>query len=87
MTDEQVMDARRAKSSDAKMDAALKFAEKVIKQKAKISDGDVKALSSAGYSNGDISEIVANVAINMFTNYFNISMDTAVDFPEAPPLK
>ena len=87
MTDEQILDARRAKSSDAKIDAALKFAEKVIKQKAKVSDGDVKALSSAGYSNGNIAEIVANVALHMFSNYFNIAMDTEVDFPEAPPLK
>jgi alkylhydroperoxidase family enzyme len=69
------------------MDVVLKFVEKVIKQRAQISDGDVKALSSAGYSNGDIVEIVAVISLNMFTNYFNISMGTEVDFPKAPPLK
>ena len=87
MTDEQILDARRGKSADPKVAAALKFTDKLVKQRAQVSDAEVKALRAASYSDGDIAEIVANVAVNMFTNYFNISMDTAVDFPPAPPLK
>ena len=40
----------------------------------------------AGYGDGEISEIVANVAKNIFTNYFNHVAQTEVDFPEVPPL-
>ena len=36
--------------------------------------------------NGDIAEIVANTALNIFTNYFNHVAGTVVDFPAAPKL-
>jgi hypothetical protein len=41
-------------------------------------------VKAAGFSDGDIAEIVANVAINIFTNYFNHVARTDVDFPRVP---
>ena len=38
----------------------------------------------AGYTDGDIAELVANVAANIFTNYFNHVARTEVDFPRVP---
>ena len=35
----------------------------------------------AGFTDGEITEIVANVAVNIFTNYFNHVARTDVDFP------
>jgi len=35
-------------------------------------------------SNGEINEIVGNVALNIFTNYFNHVAETEIDFPAAP---
>jgi alkylhydroperoxidase family enzyme len=35
----------------------------------------------AGLTEAEIGEIVAHVAINVFTNYFNIAFDTEIDFP------
>ena len=32
---------------------------------------------------GEIAEIVANVALTAFTNYFNTVADTEIDFPVA----
>ena len=37
-----------------------------------------------GYS--QIAEIVANVALNLFSNYFNHVAGTVVDFPEVRPV-
>jgi hypothetical protein len=34
----------------------------------------------------EIAEIVANVALNIYTNYFNIVAGTEVDFPWVGPL-
>lgn len=34
-----------------------------------------------GFSDGEIVEILAHVALNLFTNYINIALDTPVDFP------
>ncbi len=39
------------------------------------------ALRAAGFSEGEIVEIVATVGITTFTNYFNHIAQTEVDFP------
>jgi alkylhydroperoxidase family enzyme len=36
---------------------------------------------AAGYDDAEILEIIATVAINIFTNYFNHVALTEVDFP------
>jgi hypothetical protein len=38
-------------------------------------------VKQAGLSETEIGEIVAHVAINVFTNYFNIAFETEIDFP------
>ena len=46
----------------------------------KASNSDVGALRAAGFSDGDIAEIIAHIALNIFTNYYNIA-EVDVDFP------
>jgi len=46
-----------------------------------VNDEDVQAAKDAGYSDGEISEIVAHVALNTFTNYLNNTANTEIDFP------
>jgi hypothetical protein len=38
----------------------------------------------AGWSDAEVAEIVAHVALNVFTNYFNITAGTEIDFPKIP---
>jgi hypothetical protein len=40
----------------------------------------------AGYGDAEIAEVVAHVALNIFTNYFNNVAGTAIDFPMAPAI-
>ena len=40
-----------------------------------------QAVIESGYSSAEIVEIVANVALNIFTNYFNHVAETEIDFP------
>ncbi len=40
----------------------------------------------AGFGDDAIAEIVAGVALNIFTNYFNLVAETDIDFPQAAPL-
>lgn len=44
-------------------------------------DADVQTVKAAGFTDGEIGEIVANVALNVFTNYFNETAQTDIDFP------
>jgi alkylhydroperoxidase family enzyme len=47
----------------------------------------MEQLRQAGYTDGEIGEIVAKVALNIFTNYHNHVAGTEVDFPAAPGLE
>lgn len=69
------------KSSDAKTQSALTFARKVIDTHGQISDSDLSAIKSAGFTDGEIIEIVAVVSENIFTNYINNIAHTDIDFP------
>ena len=39
------------------------------------------ALRQAGFDDGAIVEILAHVALNLFTNYVNVALDVPLDFP------
>jgi alkylhydroperoxidase family enzyme len=41
----------------------------------------VRAVKDAGYSDAEVMEIVAHVALNTLTNYVNEVAQTEIDFP------
>ncbi|WP_033345868.1 carboxymuconolactone decarboxylase family protein [Catenuloplanes japonicus] len=72
---------RSARASEPRTEAALTFAKAVIDTRGFVSDDDLAAVRAAGYTDGEIGEIVAAVALNTFTNYFNSVGQTELDFP------
>ena len=78
--------ARLGESSDPKADAALKFARTVLDRRGDVGEEDVARLKGAGYGDGEVAEILALVALNVLTNYFNVAVETPIDFPAVPPL-
>jgi uncharacterized peroxidase-related enzyme len=81
MSEADVSAARSGTSSDPRSDAAVKFALAVAKGRGSVTDDDVAAARDAGYDEGEILEIIANVALNVFTNYVNKIAQTEIDFP------
>ena len=73
--------SRRSRSDISKIDAALHFAHELVIRRGELGAADIETVRNAGYSDGEITEIVANVALNIFTNYFNKATGTVVDFP------
>jgi len=53
----------------------------VAKERGHVSDGDIKAVRDAGFTDAQVVEIVALVAENSFTNYLNEVAKTEIDFP------
>ena len=86
-TEEAVLDFRRGKSSDPKEQSMINFIHKVLANKGNVAPAVIEDLRSHGFSESDIVEIIANVAINNFTNYFNNAAATVIDFPLAPKLE
>ena len=81
LTGEEIQSARQAAAPDAKADQMLRFTQSMVLQRGEISDEDLGALRKAGFSDAGVIEIVANIALNVFTNYLNILSKTEVDFP------
>lgn len=72
---------RAGHSGDAKADAAVVFARKVLDSRGRVSDADLAAVRLAGFSEPQVIEIVTNVALNVLTNYVNNVAETDIDFP------
>ncbi len=72
---------RSGHSTDAKADAAVQFALKIAEQRGRVSEGDIAAARLAGFSDGELVEIVGHVAYNILTNYLNEAFGTQIDFP------
>lgn len=86
MTPEEIEAGRRAKSPDPKTDAVLKFAKKLSANRGNVTDPDLAEVRKAGFSDEEVLEIIAVVSLNLFTNYINHVAETALDFPQVPPL-
>jgi uncharacterized peroxidase-related enzyme len=85
LSEEEIRFARRATAPDPKTDAMLRFAQGITLQRGDLSDADFLTLRRTGISESLIGEIVANVALNIFANYFNTVTRTDVDFPLLKP--
>ncbi len=86
LSEAETIEARQAAVHDERERAALRFAQAIVNERGWVSDDAVQQVREAGYNDGEIAEIVANVALNLFTNYFNHIAATDVDFPAAPEL-
>ncbi len=81
LDDAEITANRSGASNDPKADAAVRFAATVARERGRVSDADFAAVKVAGYSDAQIIEIVQHVALNVWTNFFNNTFQTAIDFP------
>jgi alkylhydroperoxidase family enzyme len=75
----EIILARKGHASDP--NAAIQFARKIIETRGKVNDADVKAVCDAGYTDANVMEIVALVAMYSLTNFFNNVFDPQQGFP------
>lgn len=79
---EEMASAQAGEAADPKTRAALRFALKLVNERGQVSDADVQHLRAAGFGDEAIVEILAHVALNLFTNYVNVAFAVPVDFPK-----
>ncbi len=85
MTETETCDIRWGQIQEPKYKALISFVAAVLEKKGDVADADVQAVRSAGYADGQITEILLTIAINYFTNIFNLVNNTTVDFPVVLP--
>lgn len=81
LNDQQLASAQMGESSDPRTTAALRFALKLVTARGQVSAAEVQALRDVGFDDGQVVEVIAHVALNLFTNYVNIALDVPLDFP------
>lgn len=79
---EEMSAAQAGQSSDPQTALVLRFALKLVEQRGQVTQADVTELRVAGFDDQHIVEIVAHVALNLFTNYVNVAFAVPVDFPK-----
>ena len=82
LTSEELTAARDAEATDPKARALLALAVAINAARGHIDETDFEAARDAGLTDTEIVEVVAHVALNVFTNYLNTVAQTAIDFPE-----
>ena len=85
LSPDEIILARQGRANDPKRDAAVQFARKVIETRGHVSDADVEAVRGAGFTEANVMEIIALVAMYSLTNFFNNVFDPEKDFPAVTP--
>lgn len=73
--------ARRAKAQDPLTGAALLLTRALIRHRGTLSDTELAATRGSGLSGGQITEIVAHLALNTLTTYVGKTARVSVDWP------
>jgi len=73
--------ARRGQSSDPHTEAILTLSHSIAANAGKVDEVDIKTARAAGVTDQEVGEIVANLALNVMTNYFNVLAHVDNDWP------
>lgn len=82
LSTEQLAASREGRDSNPRSAAALTFARAILERRGAVTNQELERVRSSGFSDTEIVEIIAHVAVNVFTNYFNRAAETDIDFPK-----
>lgn len=68
-------------SGDPKVQALINLAVSIVNNRGNLTDDELTTARAAGVTEAELVEVIAVVAINTFTNYFNHIAATDIDFP------
>lgn len=74
VSDDEIALARVGHSGNRRYDAALQFAVEIAKARGRVSDASFQLVRSAGFTDEEIVEIIAHVALQTFGNYLDLSL-------------
>ena len=84
MSAEDLDGTRGGVSGDPKVQAALSFVTALVRSQGHVGEAALDAVRGQGWTPAEVTEMVAHVALNVFSNYFKQVAEPALDFPPAP---
>lgn len=82
LSEEQISDCRLGTSPDRRIDAVLVFVRRLVHGQGHVPRESLARLVRTGYSDLQITEIVATAVITIWSNYLNLLAGTKIDFPK-----
>ncbi|MER7756293.1 carboxymuconolactone decarboxylase family protein [Kitasatospora sp. NPDC097643] len=82
LSDEELLATRDASDADPHTQALLTLARELIRTRGRIGDETRELLAAAGVTDAEAGEVVAHVALNTLSNYYNHLARPELDFPE-----
>jgi len=86
LSEQDTIDIRRDQVGDPKLAALLALVREQTGNVGTVQDSTWQAALDAGWTDAELTETSAHVALNLFTNYFNHLVQTDLDLPPAPEL-
>ena len=86
-TDEQIIDIRRGKAADAKLNALVKLAGSITKNRGNVESDLADDFFAQGYTNENLVDLVLQISDKTAMNYLHNLTKVPVDFPLAPSLE
>lgn len=85
-TDEQILEFRKGKSENPKLNALVKLAAEITADRGRATDEAVNDFYANGYTNQNLVDLILQISDKTAMNYLHNLTDIAVDFPPAPAL-
>ncbi|MRG43480.1 carboxymuconolactone decarboxylase family protein [Chitinophaga sp. SYP-B3965] len=85
-TDEEIILIRKGGSSIPKINALVQMAKDVTENKGHVTPEKLDAFFEAGYTKGNLVDLILLVGDKTIMNYLHNLTDIAIDFPLAPEL-
>lgn len=81
VADAELAGARRGRSEDEHVAALLTLSNTIAENAGDVTEVELKSARAAGVTDEEIGEVVANLALNVMTNYFNVMARVDNDWP------
>ncbi|MFA6273893.1 MAG: carboxymuconolactone decarboxylase family protein [Candidatus Paceibacterota bacterium] len=85
-SEDQLVDIRKGKASDAKLNALVQLAAEITKTRGNANADLVDAFFAQGYTNENLVDLILQVSDKTAMNYLHNLTKIPVDFPLAPAL-
>jgi len=83
-TDEQLLDIRKGKSEDEKLNTLVQLAADITKNRGNAHNETVEAFFAKGYTNENLVDLILQISDKTAMNYLHNLTKVPVDFPVAP---
>ncbi|MCX5211178.1 carboxymuconolactone decarboxylase family protein [Kitasatospora sp. NBC_00240] len=81
MTSDELLLTRQGADADPHMNQVLRITGEIMATGGRVTDEAVAEARRAGVTDAELTEIVAHIALNVLSNYFNHLAEPDLDFP------